>query len=138
MSPMNPYTFILSKLYFLLVYADGSVNEKEAAAAKHMIKSEVIHENDFKTLMEVLKSKNKEALLAETMIAAKKLEVKQQIRIVAWLCVVANADGFMDRAEWQLIYKIYHKELDLPLHDIFAIQKELNKTIWEQTTLTIL
>jgi uncharacterized tellurite resistance protein B-like protein len=135
---MNPYTFVLSKLYFLLVYADGSVNEKEAATAKHMIKSEVIHENDFKTLMEVLKSKNKEALLAETMVAAKKLDVKQQIRIVAWLCVVANADGFMDRAEWQLIYKIYHKELNLPLHDIFAIQKELNKTIWEQTTLTIL
>jgi hypothetical protein len=66
------------------------------------------------------------------------LDLKQQIRIVAWLCVVANADGFMDRAEWQLIYKVYHKELNLPLHDIFAVQKDLNKIIWEQTTMTIL
>ena len=138
MSPMNPYTFILSKLYFLLVYADGSVNEKEAATAKHMIKTEVINESDFKTLMEALKSKNKEALFTETLQAAKKLDLKQQIRIVAWLCVVANADGFMDRAEWQLIYKVYHKELNLPLHDIFAVQKDLNKIIWEQTTMTIL
>jgi uncharacterized tellurite resistance protein B-like protein len=138
MSPMNPYTFILSKLYFLLVYADGSVNEKEAATAKHMIKTEVINEGDFKTLMEALKSKNKEALFTETLQAAKKLDLKQQIRIVAWLCVVANADGFMDRAEWQLIYKVYHKELNLPLHDIFAVQKDLNKIIWEQTTMTIL
>jgi uncharacterized tellurite resistance protein B-like protein len=138
MNPMNPFTFILSKLYFLLVYADGVVNEKEAATAKHMIKSEVINESDFNTLMEALKAKNKETLFAETMQAAKKLDKKQQIRIVAWLCVVANADGFMDRAEWQLIYKIYHKELDLPLNQIFAIQKELNRIIWEQTTMTIL
>jgi hypothetical protein len=69
------------------------------------------------------------------MIGLKNLNVKQQIRIIAWLCVVANADGFMDRGEWQLIYNIYHKELNLPLHDIFAVQKELNKKIWEKPSV---
>jgi len=56
------------------------------------------------------------------------------------MCVVANADGFMDRAEWQLIYKIYHKELGLPLNEIFSVQKELNKLIWgtSMSTATIL
>jgi len=135
---MNPFTFVLSKLYFLLAYADGTVNEKESATAKHMVKTEVINEADFKTLMDALKTKNKESLYTESIQAIKKLDQKQQIRIVAWLCVVANADGFMDRTEWQLIYKIYHKELDLPLNHIFAVQKELNRIIWEQTTMTIL
>lgn len=138
MNPMNPFTFILSRLYFLLAYADGAVNEKESATAKHMIKNEVINEADFKTLMEALKTKNKESLFTESMVAIKKLDQKQQIRIVAWLCVVANADGFMDRTEWQLIYRIYHKELNLPLNNIFAVQKDLNRIIWEQSTMTIL
>jgi uncharacterized tellurite resistance protein B-like protein len=138
MNPMNPFTFILSRLYFLLAYADGNVNEKESATAKHMIKNEVINEADFKTLMEALKTRNKETLFSESIAAMKKLDQKQQIRIVAWLCVVANADGFMDRTEWQLIYKIYHKELNLPLNNIFAVQKDLNRMIWEQSTMTIL
>ena len=138
MNPMNPFTFILSRLYFLLAYADGTVNEKESATAKHMIKNEVINEADFKTLMDALKTRNKETLFTESMVAIKKLDQKQQIRIVAWLCVVANADGFMDRTEWQLIYRIYHKELNLPLNNIFAVQKDLNRIIWEQSTMTIL
>jgi hypothetical protein len=33
----------------------------------------------------------------------------------------------MDKAEWQFIYKIYHKELNLPLDDIMEVQKELSK-----------
>jgi uncharacterized tellurite resistance protein B-like protein len=58
--------------------------------------------------------------------AIKKLNVKTQIRCIAWLCVVANADGFMDKKEWMLIYKVYHTELGLRLDDIMLVQKELN------------
>ena len=43
------------------------------------------------------------------------------------MCVLANSDGFMDKAEWQFIYKIYHKELNLPLDSIMEVQKELAK-----------
>ena len=132
------YNAILSRLYFLLVHADGNVNEKEIATSKQMIKAEGIAENEFRVEMERLKTNDKAVLFSDLMIALKKLDQKQQVRIVAWLCVIANADGFMDRAEWQLIYKIYHKELNLPLHDIFAVQKELNKINWEKSTLTIL
>lgn len=132
------YNATLSKLYFLLVYADGNINEKEAATAKQMIAAEGIIEKDFNKELEWMKSQDKVVLFSESMVAMKKLDLKQQIRIVAWLCVVANADGFMDRAEWQLIYRIYHKELNLSLHDIFAVQKELNRLNWEKSTMTIL
>ena len=46
-----------------------------------------------------------------------------------WLCVVANADSFMDKKEWMLIYKIYQTELNLQLDDIMQVQKDLNKII---------
>ena len=132
--PMN-YNILIARLYFLLVYADGSVNEKEISIAKQMAKVEGLNEEEFDVQMKLLKSKDKDALFTESMVGLKQLSYKQQVRIIAWMCVIANADGFMDRGEWQLIYKIYHKELNLPLHDIFAVQKELNKKIWEKLTM---
>ena len=132
------YNTLLSRFCFLLAYADGSINDKEIASAKKMIKIEGISEGEFTKEMESLKWIDKTALFSESMDALKRLSQKQQVRIVAWLCVIANADGFMDRAEWQLIYKIYHKELSLSLHEIFEVQKELNRLNWENPTVTIL
>lgn len=129
------YNILIARLYFLLVYADGSVNEKEIAIARQMAKVEGLNEEELDVQLKLLKSKDKDALFTESMLGLKQLSYKQQVRIIAWMCVIANADGFMDRGEWQLIYKIYHKELNLPLHDIFAVQKELSKKIWEKSTM---
>jgi uncharacterized tellurite resistance protein B-like protein len=132
------YSSILTNLYYLLLYADGSVNPKEVTSIKQMIKAEGLNERDFNAQMLVLPSKDKTGLFNESIAGLKKLTHVQQVRIVAWLCVAANADGFMERTEWQFIYRVYHKELALPLNEIFAVQKDLNKIIWEQSTLTIL
>jgi uncharacterized tellurite resistance protein B-like protein len=129
------YNTLIARLYFLLVHVDGSVNEKEIMMSKQMIKVDGLNEEEFEVQMKLLNAKNKEVLFAESMIGLKGLTVKNQVRIIAWMCVIANADGFMDRSEWQLIYKVYHKELNLPLHDIFAVQKELNKKIWEKPSV---
>jgi hypothetical protein len=45
------------------------------------------------------------------------------------MCVIANSDGFMDKREWELIYKIYHTELALSLNEIMKAQRELNKIL---------
>jgi len=132
--PMN-YNSIITKLYFVLIYADGKVDDKEIASGNRMIKSEALGEDEFKTQMEYLKSKDQTILFSECLAGLKKLIRKQQVRIIAWLCVVANADGFMDRTEWQIIYKIYHKELNLPLDEIFRVQKELNGLGPEKSSL---
>lgn len=126
---------VMSKLYFLLAYADGSLNQKEVAAAKQMIRVEGFPEDEFNVQLEMAEVKCKDVLFDESMEALRNLEREQQIRIIAWLCVVANADGFMDRSEWQLIYQIYHKELGLPLHEIFNVQKELNRLVSEKTPM---
>jgi uncharacterized tellurite resistance protein B-like protein len=132
------YKSIITSLYYLLIYADGIVNEREIASIKQMIRAEGLNEEEFSVQMRMLISKDKSVLFTDCMVGLKKLSHEQQVKIVAWLCVVANADGFMERTEWQLIYKIYHKELNLPLNEIFSVQKDLNKLIWEQSTLTIL
>jgi uncharacterized tellurite resistance protein B-like protein len=131
-NPMN-YNVIIVRLYFLLIHADGKVNEKELASARQMIRAEGISESEFQAQLEHLPSMDHETIFSECVHAIKTLHRFQQIRIVAWLCVLANADGFMDRSEWQMIYRIYHKELNLPLSEIFSVQKDLNKLVWTST-----
>lgn len=120
---------ILTHLYYLVSHADNKVNEKEATLGKQMAKLEAIDEQTFEATLLQLKEKDQAVLLHDTISAMRKLTNRQQVRCIAWLCVVANGDGFMDKEEWTLIYKIYHTELHLPLPDIMEEQKELNKLI---------
>ena len=129
------YDTLITRMYFLIAFADGHFDQKEVQMGKQLVKSESLDEAEFNVQLHLLKTRDRAQLLAESIDALKKLDVKSQVRIVAWMCVVANADGFMDRSEWQLIYEIYHKELSLPLHDIFAIQKELNRIVWEKSSM---
>lgn len=126
------YNAIITRLYYLLIYADGDANEKELTLARQMIKAEGMKETDFAAQLTQFKSRDNESLYNESISALKKLDRTRQVRVVAWLCVLANADGFMERSEWQLIYRIYHKELSLPLNEIFDVQKQLNKKLWEK------
>lgn len=117
---------IIIQLYYLLIYTDGKVNQGEIALGKKMIKAEGISEAEFDYQMESLKGKDSALIYKESIANLKKIKTDKQIRCIAWLCVLANSDGFMDKAEWQFIYKVYHKELHLPLDDIMEVQKELN------------
>jgi uncharacterized tellurite resistance protein B-like protein len=115
----------LIKLYFLLVHADGEVNEREVQLGNQMAKLEGISETEFEVALEMLKKRTITNVYEEGIEELRKLDHQKQIRCVAWLCVVANADGFMDKTEWQFIYKVYHKELGLNLDEVMKTQKEL-------------
>lgn len=129
---------ILTRLYFILICSDGHVNEKEVSYGRKMVETEGIDEQFFFSQIKLLESKEQEPeKLAPVLGELKKLSRAEQIRCIAWLCIIANADGFMDKAEWQMIYKIYHKELNLPLDDIMKTQKELNANLYRNVTSPI-
>jgi uncharacterized tellurite resistance protein B-like protein len=92
-----------------------------------MIEAEGITDSEFNVQLESLKRKDTATIYKECLVDLKKLKPELQIRSIAWMCVLANSDGFMDKSEWHFIYKIYHKELHLPLDTIMEIQKELAK-----------
>jgi len=123
------YRETISGLYYLLICADGTVNEKELLLGKKMIAAEGFDENKFETALSGFKAKDKATLYKECLIGLRKLDKQKQIRSISWLCVIANSDGFMDKEEWMLIYKIYDTELGLSLDDILKTQKELNKIL---------
>jgi uncharacterized tellurite resistance protein B-like protein len=130
----------LIKLYYLLVHADSELNEREIAVGNQMIKAEGISESDFQTTFDQLKKRSEANIYSEAIEEIKKLDHKSRVRCIAWLCVVANADGFMDKKEWQFIYKVYHKELNLSLDEVMKVQKELVSLTFKrpQSLLSIL
>jgi uncharacterized tellurite resistance protein B-like protein len=121
---------VLTRLYFILICSDGNVNEKEVSYGRKMVEAEGIDEKYFFSQIKILEVNNQHELLPEAIAGIKKLPRQDQIRCIAWLCVIANSDGFMDKAEWQMIYKIYHKELNLPLDEIMKVQKTLAQSIY--------
>jgi uncharacterized tellurite resistance protein B-like protein len=124
------YKTILTNLFYLAIYADGNVNEKELALGKSMVTTEGMNETVFNKNLEAMKLKDRNIIYSECIAGLKKLDSKTQIRCLAWLCVIANGDGFMDKEEWTFIYKIYHTELGLQLNDVMETQKELNQTVY--------
>jgi uncharacterized tellurite resistance protein B-like protein len=123
------YHSIISGLYYLLIGADGQINEKELLLGKKIAAAEGLEEAKFISSIERFKSADKTVLYNNCLANLKKLDKERQIRCVAWLCVIANADGFMDKQEWVLIYKIYHNELHLSLDAVMKTQRELNKIV---------
>ncbi len=127
---------IIIRLYYMLIYSDGKVNDGEVSLGKRMIQAEGISESEFVFQLDSLKGRDVAIIYKETLAELKRLKTDRQIRCIAWLCVLANSDGFMDRAEWQFIYKIYHKELQLPLDVIMEVQKDLVRITRENGFLT--
>ncbi len=119
------YESILVKLYHLLVHADGTANSRELSAGRQMIKAEGISKVEFDNQLAAMKKRKPDVLYSECLEALKKIDHEKQIRCLAWVSLIANADGFMDKTEWQFIYKLYHTELSLQLKDIMKCQKEL-------------
>jgi uncharacterized tellurite resistance protein B-like protein len=123
------YRETITGLYYLLICADGTVNEKELLLGKKMILAEGFDEQKFEASVNSFKTKDKNQLYNDCVGGLKKLDKQKQIRSISWMCVIANSDGFMDKEEWVLIYKLYNTELNLSLDDVMKTQKELNKIL---------
>jgi len=125
---------INTKLYFLLAHADGEVHKKEMEMSEKMMWHEAINKNGFEDDLKVLAERERESIFQECVDELQKFNKNDQINCLAWMCLIANADGFMDKNEWQLIYGLYHKHLNLDLNEIMQRQKELHRFISQYRT----
>jgi uncharacterized tellurite resistance protein B-like protein len=123
---------VLSNLYSLLIWSDGNVNEKEIALGYKMASFHGMDETLFQMRVKNFDSSQSSVLMNKTIGMMKTLHRDEQLCCIAWMCIIANADGFMDRAEWQMIYKIYHLELQLPLESVMDKQKKLSRLLHKE------
>ena len=122
MNALNPNATI-AQLYHLLIHADGRVDQKEVEMGKKLVELEGLNPELFYAEIDRLGDKKAKELLPECASVLKKFERKVQIHFIAWMCVIANSDGFMDKEEWKIIYQLYHNDLKLPLDAVMAEQK---------------
>lgn len=125
---MKPIS-VNTKLYYLLTHADGEVHKKEVEMGEKMLWHQSLNREKFNEELEELSRRDAESIFNECLTELEGFNKNDQINCLAWMCLIANADGFMDKNEWQLIYKLYHKHLDLELNEIMQRQKELNQFI---------
>ncbi len=78
---------VIIRLYYMLIYSDGKVNQGEVSLGKKMIEAEAIPEVDFNAQLEGLKKKDTNTIYKECLADLKRLKPELQIRSIAWMCV---------------------------------------------------
>ena len=112
------FTEAIVSLYFLISSADGKISDFEKKICEMMMKSEGIKGPEFDHIIESINQLPQDEIYKMSIKILKSCAKEEQIKALAWMRSIANSDGFMDKQEWSLIFKIYKKELQLNLKDI--------------------
>jgi uncharacterized tellurite resistance protein B-like protein len=126
-----------TKLYYLLTLADGEIHKKEEEMGDKMMWHESLSKDKFNEQLEMLAQQDSEKIFEDCLKELLTFNKNDQINCLAWMCLIANSDGFMDKNEWTLIYRIYHKGLSLNLSEITARQKELHGFIRQYRNIPV-
>ncbi len=124
----------LTRLYAILIWVDGKVDEEEILFGRKMATMVGIDDDFFLAQIKLLEAVPRHLLFLEAMEKMKALSRSEQVQCIAWLCVIANSDGFMDEKEWKMIYRIYHEVLGLPLKEIMTEQKKISREVFKKST----
>jgi uncharacterized tellurite resistance protein B-like protein len=124
------YQKSLLALYHLIINADGELTEKEIKMGELMRDHEEIDRTFYDTYLNSISEKPAEKIYDDCIGSLKKCSYEDKARCIAWLSNIANADGFMDKKEWELIYHLYSKELNVDLNDIMSVQKTLPRGLF--------
>ncbi|MEO0552577.1 MAG: TerB family tellurite resistance protein [Bacteroidota bacterium] len=126
----------IAKLFYMLIKVDGHIDAKELEMGRKMAELEGFSVNDFEHTVDSLVNITQAELYVDCIKGLKGFSKSDQTRLLAWMCLIANSDGFMDNTEWNLIYKIYHKELGLCRQSILDYQFKLKKKIPYKSVIT--
>ena len=113
--------------YYYIINADGIIDPKEVAFGERMMKTEKINETDYNLKLEELKALDHEQLKTILKQAIKELNTVEQVKIIAYMSKIADADGYRDPSEMISIQDIY-SDLHIHLNDIIRVKEtiELN------------
>ena len=124
-STLDIFKETLIKAFYYISTADGKVDDKEKEMGKKMIQKESIDNTEFQKKIDAFNCETPDCIIHSLKDDLKKLKRDEQIKIIAYMSNVANADGFMDPSEWKMIYNLYKNELKLNLEEIITMQKKI-------------
>lgn len=114
----------LIKAYYYLIIVDGMVDPKELSFGSHMIETEGIDRENFEILLDTLNDESPEKVKSSLIEDIQQLSKDEQVKIVAYMSNLADADGITDVSEKDIIHDLYH-ELHLDFKEITKARQYL-------------
>jgi len=127
------YATTLIQLYYLAVHADGEVAESELALGRQILRVENLPEGEIDRQRVEQQNLTQAERVERCSNALRALSRESQIRCMAWMCLIADADWVVNNDEWSVITALYSDTLNLPLSEIVLVQAELNEKLREDT-----
>ncbi len=129
------FTEGLSSLYYLLICADRTIDTRELDMGKTMIEMEELDINHFYSKIDRYSTEPDKYVYNTCIHSLNHCSEEEKIRSLAWMKLIANADGNLDGKEFSLIQDICINEFNLSLNQVLkkeeALRDELRTMIQE-------
>jgi len=121
------FTNGLSTLFYLMITADGIIDDRELELGETMIKHERINKNAFYKRIEACSQRNTQSLYNECIDSLKKCGKNVQTKSLAWMSLAAKIDGHVSPKEAAFLDVISLKELKLDPQQVMKEESRLVK-----------
>ena len=121
---LNTFQELLISAYYYILIADGMVDRKELSFGNLMIEKEKINKADFEDKLDELSDRDVDQIREEIKQSLKNQPHEKQLKIVAYMVKIADADGVKDPHEMTSIQRIM-QGLNLHVNDIIKAKRDL-------------
>lgn len=128
---LTKFTESTLSLCYLIGNTSGDMNHFETRMYEFIKHEENISEEVADLILSEIGSMSHEYILDRGIEALNQCEKTDQVKCLAWMNKIANADGCLADQEWSIIYQVYNEELDITLEEILEFDlPELDYTFY--------
>lgn len=108
-SSLTNFQKVLIKAYYYLIIVDGKVDAKELTFANKLIKREEISRENFDATLDSFDYESSDNIRKSLIEDLEGLSKPEILKIVAYMSLLAESDGFTDPNEKDILFDLYEK-----------------------------
>ena len=119
---LSKFTESTLSLCYLIGNTNGNMTHFETRMYEFIKHEENISEEIADLIVGEIETMSHEYILERGIQALNQCEKTDQVKCLAWMNKIANADGYLADHEWSIIYQVYNKELNITLEEILEFE----------------
>lgn len=119
---LTKFTESTLSLCYLVGNTHGNMNHFEERMYEFIKQEENISDEVAELIVNEIDSMSHEYILEKGIQALNQCEKTDQVKCLAWMNRIANADGHLADQEWSIIYQVYDQELNITLEEILGFE----------------
>ena len=119
---LSKFTESTLSLCYLIGNTNGNMTHFETRMYEFIKHEENITEEVADLIVGEIETMSHEYILERGIQALNQCEKTDQVKCLAWMNKIANADGYLADHEWSIIYQVYSKELNITLKEILEFE----------------